>query len=73
MTMHQWEFNSLCQDVTRKQAMITKQKAIIQRLEQIIRQWAMRLNVSDPQAAALMLDDLVDARIMAEHTEEKKQ
>ena len=73
MTIHQWEFNSLCQDVTRKQEMIAKQKAIILRLEQIIRQWAMRLNASDPQAAALMLDDLVDARIMAEHTEETKQ
>jgi hypothetical protein len=53
--------------------MIAKQKAIILRLEQIIRQWAMRLNVSDPQAAALMLDDLVDARIMAEHTEGEKE
>ena len=60
--VHEWEYNSLARDMKTKQGVIEKQKAQIQRLEQIIRQWAMWLNESDPEAAALILDDLEDAR-----------
>lgn len=60
--VHEWEYNSVCRDVESKREVIKRQHAHIQRLEQIIRQWAMRLNESDPEAAALILDDLVDAR-----------
>jgi hypothetical protein len=60
--IHQWEYDSVCLDVKTKQEIIDRQKTSIKRLEQIIRQWAMRLNESDPEAAALILDDLVDSR-----------